>query len=118
MTAAGTTTATATGTTTAPATTAATVPSPVYWSHQKLMRRIVGVRIKVEDRSIRIDGATVVCGGDGRAIVRKEVPRWARFSCIQPTFPPGALAGVDALILVHPTGPTKFVVTDAQFANY
>ena len=111
MTAATTTTATTT------ARTAATVPGPVYWSHRKLMRRIVGARIKVKGRSIRIDGATVVCGGDGRAIVRKEVPRWARFSCIQPTFPEGALVGVDALFLVRPTGPTKFVVTDAQLAT-
>lgn len=102
----------------ASAATAATPPPSVYWPRSKLMRRIANVRVRVERRVIRIDPATVVCGGVGRPRVVEGVARWRRFRCIQPTFPPGALVGPDAIFLVHPMGRTRFRITDARFARY
>ena len=102
----------------ASAATAVTAPPSVYWPRSKLMRRIANVRVRVEGRVIRIDPATVVCGGVGRARVVRGVARWRRFRCIQPTFPPGVLVGPDAIFLVHPMGRTRFRITDAHFARY
>ena len=90
----------------------------VYWPRAKLMKRIANVRVRVEGRVIRIDPATVVCGGEGRPRVVKGIARWRRFRCIQPTFPPGVLVGPDAIFLVHPMGRTRFRITDAHFARY
>jgi hypothetical protein len=37
---------------------------------------------------------------------------------VQPTFPPGSVAGPDAIFFVEPTGRRTLVVVDASFTTY
>jgi hypothetical protein len=88
------------------------------WTHATVLRRIAGRRIVVAGKTVRIDPATVTCGGVG-APVRKDGRRaWARFRCVQPTFPPGSVVGPDAIFTVQPAGPHRCMVTDARFTRY
>jgi hypothetical protein len=89
------------------------------WTHDTVLRRIAGRRIAVGGRTVRIDPATVVCGGIGpRAATRHGRPAWSRFRCQQPTFPPGSVVGPDAVFVVEPTGPRTFTITGARLARY
>lgn len=88
------------------------------WTHATVLRRIAGRRIVVAGKTVRIDPATVTCGGLG-APVRKDGRRaWARFRCVQPTFPPGSVVGPDAIFTVQPAGPRRFTVADARLTRY
>jgi hypothetical protein len=100
--------------------TATPAPAPrVAWTHDKLLRQIAGRRILVGGRTVQIDPDTVVCGGVGRpAAQQRGRPAWSRFSCLQPTFPPGAVVGPDAVFFVQPTGGRTFDVVGARLTHY
>lgn len=81
--------------------------------------RLDGRRIAVEGRVVRLDRTTLVCGGVGRPAGRRHAaPAWTRFRCVQPTFPPGAVAGPDAILFVEPRAGRRLVLTGARFADY
>jgi hypothetical protein len=89
-----------------------------FWSLEKLVRRLAGGPVRIEGRVVRLDGETLTCSGDGDGRLGAGRRVWTHFSCIQPTFPPGQLAGPDALFYVHATGQTSFLITEARFARY
>jgi hypothetical protein len=89
-----------------------------FWSLTKLVRRLAGSAIRIEGRVVRLDAGTLTCSGEGDGRSRAGRRVWTHFSCIQPTFPPGQLAGADALFRVHTTGPTTFLVRDGSFSRY
>jgi hypothetical protein len=98
---------------------AQTAEGPVTtWTHATVLRRIAGRRIAVAGKSVRIDPATVTCGGIGAPVRRNGHREWARFRCLQPTFPPGSVVGPDAIFTVQPGGPRGFTVADARFTRY
>jgi len=91
---------------------------PVAWTIARVVRRLAGRRIEVEGRSVPLDADTLTCGGEGPELRRAAQPAWTRFRCLQPTFPPGGLAGPDAVFIVQPTGPRAFVVRGGRFTAY
>jgi hypothetical protein len=107
------------GTTKPQASTTSTDPPHRHmpWTQGKLQRRLSGETIVVGERRVRLGLATLTCGGDGPGQLQGGVRTWTHFSCIQPTFPPGELAGPDALFRVHVTGSTTFLVSDASFSS-
>jgi len=89
------------------------------WPHEKVLRRIAGRRISVEGRAVRVDPATVTCGGvGGPAGSVGGADAWTRFRCVQPTFPAGAVAGPDAIFFVEPRGAQRFEVAESHFTRY
>jgi hypothetical protein len=88
------------------------------WTQEAVLRRIAGRRVRVEGRSLRIDRATVTCGGLGRSVRSGGKRAWLRFECIQPTFPPGSVVGPDAIFKVTPTGRRSFLASDGRFTSY
>jgi hypothetical protein len=93
--------------------------SRVAWTRPKLLRHLAGRRIVIGGRVIRVDGSTVTCGGIGRpAGHRRDEPVWRRFRCVQPTFPPGSVAGPDAILIVQPVDRTRLVVTERRMTTY
>jgi hypothetical protein len=91
----------------------------VAWTHDALMRRLDGRRLRVGGRTVRIDPATLTCGGVGRPAGRMHgQPVWSRFRCIQPTFPPGAIVGPDAIFIVQPTGAHELVIRERRLTRY
>jgi hypothetical protein len=102
-----------------PSPSAQAAPRPVTtWTHATVLRRIAGRRIAVAGKTVRIDPATVTCGGIGLPVRRDGHREWARFRCVQPTFPPGSVVGPDAIFTVQPAGPRRFTVADARFTRY
>jgi hypothetical protein len=91
---------------------------PRAWTQETVLRRLDGRRIIVAGKALRLDGSTLVCGGVGRPARRRGSARWTRFRCLQPTFPPGAVAGPDAVFLVEPASGRRLVVRDARFTGY
>lgn len=84
-----------------------------------LHKHIAGRRIKAARRTIRIDAGTVACVGLGRPSQRRQhKPAWTRFRCIQPTFPPGSVAGPDLILVVQSVAPRNLVVTRRHFTSY
>jgi len=84
-----------------------------------VLRRIAGRRIKVAGRTIRVDADTVTCDGLGRPSQRRGDQRtWTRFRCIQPTFPPGSVAGPDLIFVVQSVPPRDLVVTRRYLTSY
>ena len=91
----------------------------VAWTYDALMRRLHGRRLRVGGRSVRIDRDTVACGGVGRPARRVDgAPAWTRFRCVQPTFPPGAVAGPDAIFIVEPTGRHEVAIRARRLTRY
>lgn len=88
------------------------------WTQATVLRRIAGHRVVVAGKSVRIDPATVTCVGVGAPARRGGRREWARFRCVQPTFPPGSVVGPDAIFTVQPAGPRDFTVADAHFTRY
>jgi hypothetical protein len=86
-------------------------------SSETLLRRLDGARIAVDGRIVTLDAATLACGGEGRGRTRAGEQRWAHFTCIQPTFPPGEIVGRDALFRVHVTSPATVAVTDTRMVR-
>jgi hypothetical protein len=84
-----------------------------------ILRHIAGRRIKAAGRTIRVDAATVTCGGLGRpSRRRRDELAWTRFRCIQPTFPAGAIVGPDLIFVVHSVAPRDLVVTRRYLTSY
>jgi hypothetical protein len=101
------------------ATAPARIPHAVPWKQDDVVRRLAGRSITVEGRTIRVDVATLACTGVGRAAARVGgEPAWTRFRCVQPTFPPGAVAGPDALFFAEPTGPQSLAVRGSRLTTY
>lgn len=91
----------------------------VAWTYDALMRRLHGRRLRVGGQTVRIDRDTVACGGVGRPAGRvRGAPAWTRFRCVQPTFPPGAVAGPDAIFIVEPTGPHELAIRAQRLTRY
>jgi hypothetical protein len=88
------------------------------WTHATVLRRIAGRRVAVAGNTVRIDPATVTCGGIGAPVRRDGRREWSRFRCVQPTFPPGSVVGPDAIFTVHPAGSRRFTVTDTRLTRY
>jgi hypothetical protein len=94
-------------------------PGGMAWPQAKLLRRLAGRRVAIGDQVIRVDAATVTCGGTGRPAGRVHGrPAWSRFRCVQPTFPPGSVAGPDAIFFVQPVDRTRLVVTERRMTRY
>jgi hypothetical protein len=97
-------------------------PTPVRraaWPHAKVLQRLAGRSIRIGEDTIRVDASTVTCGGIGRPAGHTGgEPAWRRFRCVQPTFPPGSVAGPDAIFFVEPVDRTHFVVTDRRLTRY
>lgn len=91
----------------------------VAWTHGMVLRQLAGHRLRVGGRTLRIDPQTLTCGGVGRPTSRVGgEPSWTRFRCVQPTFPPGSVAGPDAILVVEPTGRRSFAVTSRRLTRY
>jgi hypothetical protein len=68
---------------------------------------------------IRVDASTVTCDGTGGPAGRRGgKPTWRQFRCIQPTFPPGSVAGPDAIFVAEPVDRTRLRVTDRRLTAY
>jgi hypothetical protein len=93
--------------------------SGAAWTRAELMRRLPGRRIHIGTRTVRVDAATVTCTGVGSPTERRAgAPAWPRFRCVQPTFPPGSVAGPDAIFYVAPVDRTRLAVTGQQLTKY
>jgi hypothetical protein len=93
--------------------------SRTAWRGDVILSRIHGVVVRVDGRRVRLDAATVTCGGIGRPITRvRSEPAWGRFRCLQPTFPAGTVAGPDAVLVIEPTGRRTFEVVDRWLTRY
>jgi hypothetical protein len=93
--------------------------SGVAWTQDKVLHRLAGRRIAIDDQVIRVDASTVTCGGSGRpAGHRGGKPTWRRFRCVQPTFPPGSVAGPDAIFFAQPVDSTRLEVTGRRLTRY
>lgn len=88
------------------------------WPHAKVLDRIAGETLRVDGRRVRVDRATVTCGGDGRGSRRGRERVWTRFTCIQPTFGGQGVTGPDVIFRVEPTGRQSFRITGQGFTRY
>jgi hypothetical protein len=93
-------------------------PTAPAWSKAKVLRRLADKVVVVDGRRVRVDSATVTCGGVGPASVRAGVHVWHRFVCVQPTFGGEDVAGPDAVLSVEPTGPRSLRIVDTRFTRY
>jgi hypothetical protein len=84
------------------------------WSTEQLLRKLDGARLPVGGRIVTLDAATLACGGEGPGTARRGERRWMHFICVQPTFPPGEIAGRDAVFRVHVTSRRAGAITDAR----
>jgi hypothetical protein len=88
------------------------------WPHAKVLRRIAGEVLRIDGRRVRVDRATVTCGGEGPGLRRGHERVWERFTCIQPSFGAGGAVGPDIVFRVEPTGPQSFRIVDQRFTRY
>jgi hypothetical protein len=87
------------------------------WPQAKVLDRIAGKTVRVDGRRVRVDPATVTCGGEGRGSRRGRARVWTRFTCIQPTFG-GGVSGPDVVFRVEPTGRRSFRITGQGLTRY
>jgi hypothetical protein len=104
--------------TAAPSRSPASAPQAVARSGDAVLSWLKGRRVTIERRTVRIDSTTLTCAGLGRASRVHGRRAWSRFRCVQPTLPPGSVAGPDAIFFVEPTGPRTFAVVDGRFTAY
>ena len=90
----------------------------VAWSRAQLIRRIDGARIRIGRAKVRVDAATVTCGGDGHGSTTGGRRVWEHFTCFQPTFPARGVAGPDAIFRVHAVSARRFLISDGHFSRY
>jgi hypothetical protein len=91
---------------------------PPAWPHAKVLDRIAGETMRVDGERVRVDRATVTCGGEGPGSRRGRERVWTRFTCIQPTFNGQGVAGPDVIFRVEPTGHQSFRITGPGFTRY
>jgi hypothetical protein len=102
-----------------PTATVAGGASGAAWTRAELMGRLPGRRIHIGTQTVRVDAATVTCTGVGAPTERRAgAPAWPRFRCVQPTFPPGSVAGPDAIFFVAPADRKRLAVTDQRLTRY
>jgi hypothetical protein len=92
--------------------------SRAAWPQRKTLARIAGETVVVGDRRVRVDPATVTCGGDGTGSRRGRQRVWESFTCIQPTLEGHDVAGPDVVFRVQPTGRRSFRITDQRLTRY
>jgi hypothetical protein len=69
-------------------------------------------------QTLGIDPATLTCGGVGVPTTRVHgEPAWIRFRCVQPTFPPGSVAGPDLIFIVEPSRARTPVVSERRLTS-
>jgi hypothetical protein len=91
----------------------------VAWTHAAVLRRLEGRRVRVGGQTVRTDAATLTCGGVGVPTTRVHgEPAWIRFRCVQPTFPPGSVAGPDLIFIVEPSRARTLVVSERRLTSY
>ena len=91
----------------------------VAWTHDTVLRRLRGHRIRVGDKAVPVLHDSIACTGIGAPAARKGgKPAWERFRCVQPTFPPDLVVGPDAVFVVEPTGSRSFVLREQRFTRY
>lgn len=84
-----------------------------------VLEAVAGRHIHVNGKTVRVDPATVTCGGSGDPVRRRRgSPEWTRFNCIQPTFPEGEVAGPDVLFVVESVAPRGFRITHRYMTKY
>jgi hypothetical protein len=84
-----------------------------------VLKAVAGRHVHVDGKTVRIDPATVTCGGSGDPVRRRRgAPEWTRFNCIQPTFPKGQVAGPDLLFVVESVPPRGFRITHRYLTKY
>src|SRR5215210_3041208 len=87
-------------------------PGRAYWSSSFLIDRLNNRHLEVAQRVVVLRADTLTCSGEGMGVVRRRARMWKHFRCIQPTFPPGALVGPDALFRVHVGAARRYVITN------
>ena len=92
-------------------------PGPA-WPRDRVLRRLAGRRVTVTGRAISLDHDTLTCVGLGPRSLVDGKPAWTRFRCVQPTFPPGAVVGPDAILIVATTPAGTLTVVDARLTRY
>jgi hypothetical protein len=91
----------------------------VAWTHDTVLLRLRGRRIRVGKKTVPLDGDSIACTGIGAPAGKKGgKPAWEQFRCVQPTFPPGRVVGPDAVFVVEPTGTRSFVLREQRFTRY
>jgi hypothetical protein len=88
------------------------------WPQRKTLARIAGQTVVLGDRRVRVDPATVTCGGDGGGSRRGGQRVWESFTCVQPLLEGHSVAGPDIVFRVKPTGRRSFQITDQRLTRY
>jgi len=87
------------------------------WTLERLFRRIDGRRIRIGRRTMRVDTATLACGGMLRD-ERRGTPTFARVRCVQPMFASDGSPGPDLIFRVMPTGRRTLVIVRPRLTSY
>jgi hypothetical protein len=100
---------------------AAAFPAPAayagkYWSIEKVMRKIDGVRVRAGAKVVRIQSETTLCAGTGGSIRVRGVRRWARFACTFTTFSRGGVDR-DVEFVVRVLGTKRFELRDVHWVG-
>ena len=85
-----------------------------FWPVAKVMRSIDDVRVRAGNKVVRLDSATMLCSGEGRAMRRRGVPAWTHFRCTFTTFTAKGI-GPDVEFRVHTLGTRRFAITHARW---
>jgi hypothetical protein len=86
-----------------------------YWPLSKLMRVVDGDRIHIGERVVTVHKASMLCGGEGRAVRRRGVRAWRHYMCTYTTFRLGR-PDRDLEFRVHVVGP-GVKITDARWIS-
>ena len=86
-------------------------------TRRTVLRRLAHRTVRVGHRRVRLDPSTLTCTGLGRPGWIDGAHAWTHFRCVQPTFPPGAVVGPDAIFVVSGAG-SRLVVSQARFTTY
>jgi hypothetical protein len=82
----------------------ATTPPPAparRMTRDAALRALRRHRVAAGGRTVALDPATLTCVGVGPGRKRGGRTTWARFRCVQPTFPPGVTVGPDVVFIVE-----------------
>jgi hypothetical protein len=85
-----------------------------YWPVARVMRTIDHVRVRVGERTVRIESDTTLCSGVGRRVKRRSIRMWNRFACTYTVFTNSSVDR-DVEFRVHVLGPRRFVIRDAHW---
>ena len=93
-------------------------PAPTA-TRAAMLRQLRGRRVVVGARRSALDPAPLTCDAAGPARRRGGALTWARFHCVQPTFPPGATVGPDLVFFAEPAGRGRGLhVSGARLTRY